>query len=89
MANLRGSTFDKQVKDAFYRVQKLGEGRHLKEDNFTHSLALSEKRQMYLKDFKEFLEQKGIQEGKINTYMTKENVKSFLEARTSDLSAKS
>jgi len=89
MANLRGSTFDKQAKDAFYRVQKLGEGRHLKEDNFTHSLALSEKRQMYLKDFKEFLQEKGIQEGKLNKLMTQQNIKSFLEARTSDLSPKS
>jgi len=89
MAALRGSTFDKQIKNAFFRLLALGEGRHLKEDNFTHSLALAEKRSMYLKDFKEFLEQKGIQEGKINKYLTEENIKSFLEARTSDLSAKS
>jgi len=89
MANLRGGNFDKQIKDAFFRVQKLGQGRHMQQDNFTHSLALAEKRQMYLKDFKEFLQEKGIQEGKLNTYMTKENVKSFLEARVSDLSPKS
>ena len=89
MANLRGGNFDKQIKDAFYRVQKLGQGRHMQEDNFTHSLALSEKRQMYLKDFKQYLEEQGIKEGKLNTYMTKENVKSFLEARVSDLSPKS
>jgi len=91
MAALRGSTFDKQIKNAFFRLLALGEGRHLKEDNLTHSLALAEKRSMYLKDFKEFLEQKGItsEQGKINTFMTQELVKEFLEARTSDLSAKS
>jgi len=89
MANLRGGNFDKQIKDAFYRTLKLGEGRHLKEDNFTHSLALSEKRSMYLKDFKEFLQEKGIQEGKLNKLMTQQNIKSFLEARVSDLSPKS
>jgi len=91
MAALRGSTFDKQIKNAFFRLLALGKGRHLKEDNFTHSLALSEKRQMYLKDFKEFLEQKGItsEQGKINTFMTQQIIKEFLEARVSDLSAKS
>jgi len=89
MANLRGGNFDKQTKDAFFRVQKLGQGRHMQEDNFTHSLALSEKRQMYLRDFKQYLEEQGIKEGKLNTYMTKENIKSFIEARVSDLSPKS
>jgi len=89
MANLRGGNFDKQIKDAFYRVQKLGQGRHMQQDNFTHSLALAEKRQMYLRDFKQYLEEQGIKEGKLNTYMTKENVKSFLEARVSNLSPKS
>jgi len=89
MANLRGGSFDKQIKDAFYRTLKLGEGRHLKEDNFTHSLALAEKRQMYLRDFKEYLEEQGIKEGKLNTYLTEQNIKSFIEARVSDLSPKS
>ena len=44
MANLRGGTFEKQIKDAFHRTLALGEGRHMKEDNFTHSLALAQKR---------------------------------------------
>jgi gas vesicle protein len=88
MANLRGGTFDKQIKDAFHRTLRFGEGRHLKEDNFTHSLALAEKREMYLKDFKEYLEQKGITEGKINQYMTQDTIRNFLEQRTIELSPK-
>jgi len=89
MANLRGSTFEKQIKDAFYKTLKLREDRHMKNDNFTHSLALAEKRQMYLNDFKEFLEQKGITEGKINQYMYQETIRDFIEQRTIELSPKS
>jgi len=89
MANLRGGTFQKQVKDAFYRTLALGESRHMKEDNLTHSLAVADKRQMYLNDFKEYLEQKEIIEGKINQYMTEQNIKDFIEQRTMELSPKS
>jgi len=89
MANLRGGTFEKQIKDAFHRTLRFGEGRHLKNDNFTHSIALAEKREMYLRDFKEYLEQKGITEGKINQYMTKDTIQDFIEQRTINLSPKS
>ena len=89
MANLRGGTFEKQIKDAFHRTLALGEGRHMKEDNFTHSLALAQKREMYLRDFKEYLEQKGITEGKLNTYMTEQTIRDFSEQRTEHLSPKS
>lgn len=89
MANLRGGSFEKQVKDAFYRTLALGEGRHMKEDNLTHSVALAEKREMYLNDFKEYLEKNDITEGKLNEYMTEENIRDFIEQRTEELSAKS
>ncbi len=89
MANLRGGNFDKQIKDAFFKVLRFGESRHLKQDNYTHSSALADKRKMYLRDFKNFLEKKGIKNGKLNTYMTEENVKDFLEKRTIDLHPKS
>ena len=89
MANLRGSSFSKQIKDAFYRILALGESRHLKEDNLTHSIELAKKREMYLRDFKEFLEQKGIKSGKINSYMTEDTLRSFLESRIEPLSPKS
>ena len=89
MANLRGGTFDKQIKDAFFRTLALGEGRHMQEDNFTHSIALAEKREMCLRDFKEYLEQNGIKDGKINQYMDQETIRDFLEQRTMELSPKS
>jgi hypothetical protein len=89
MANLRGGTFDKQIKDAFFRTLAYGQDRHLAEDNLTHSVAVGEKREMYLRDFKEFIENKGIIEGKLNILMTEENVKEFIEQRTIELSPKS
>jgi len=89
MANLRGGTFQKQIRDAFYRTLAFKESRHMKEDNLTHSLAVADKRQMYLNDFKEYLEQKEIIEGKINQYMTEQNIKDFIEQRIMELSPKS
>ncbi len=88
-ANLKGGTFEKQITNAFYRVLALGESRHFKiGDNKTHSVELGKKRQMYLNDFKKFLEEKGVNKGKINRYMTEENVRNFIEERTDNLSAK-
>ena len=89
MANLRGGNFEKQIKDAFHRTLAFRESRHMQQDNLTHSVALAEKREMYLRDFKEYLEQKGIVEGKINTHMTEQTVKDFLEQRVEHLSPKS
>ena len=88
-ANLKGGSFDKQITNAFYRTLALGEGRHFKlNDNKTHSLELGKKRQMYLNDFKKFLEEKGVNKGKINQYMSEEIVKDFITERTENLSAK-
>jgi hypothetical protein len=88
MANLRGGTFEKQIKNAFFRLLKLGEGRHFKDTNFTHSIKLAEKRDMYLRDFKEFIENKGFTSGKINSFMTQEIVKEFLSYRLANVSPK-
>ena len=89
-ANLQGGSFQKQVDNAFYRILALGEGRHMKmNDNKTHSIQLAKKRQMYLQDFKKFVEKNGITEGKLNKYMSEEIVKDFLTERTDNLSAKS
>jgi len=88
MANLRGGTFEKQVKDAFHRLVKFGEKRHLKDDNLTHSVAVARKREMYLKDFKEYLENKGIQKGKINEFMNEKLLNEFIQERVKDLAPK-
>ncbi len=89
-ANLKGGSFDKQIQNAFYRTLALGEGRHMKiGDNKTHSIELAKKRTMYLNDFKKFLEEKGVNKGKINQYMTEDTIQNFIEERTDNLSAKS
>ena len=88
MANLRGGTFEKQIKDGFFRVLALGENRHTSDDNFTHSIATAQKREMYLHDFKDFLVENGIDKGKINQYMDENTIKIFLEQRTDELSPK-
>ena len=88
MANLRGGTFEKQIKDGFFRVLALGKNRHTSDDNFTHSIATAQKREMYLHDFKDFLVENGIDKGKINQYMDENTIKIFLEQRTDELSPK-
>ena len=42
MANLKGGTFEKQVKDAFHRLESFGVGRVRKSDNLTHSDKLAQ-----------------------------------------------
>jgi hypothetical protein len=70
MPNLKGGTFEKQIQKAFHRVLAFNKGREFNNDNLTHSVALAEKREMYLRDFKEFIENKGITQGKLNLLMT-------------------
>lgn len=93
MANLRGGNFDRQVKDAFHRLARFGQGRHGKDDHFTHSDALAQKREMYLKNFKNFAEANslgGKLGGKINTWMGDQAIiKEFIHERIADLSVKS
>jgi len=88
MSNLKGASFDKQIRDARSRLNAIGQKRYLKEDHLTHSVELAKKRAQYLQDFRQFIEQKGITEGKLNTYMTQENVTQFLQQRIVNLSPK-
>jgi predicted RNA-binding protein Jag len=87
MANLKGSTFEKQIKNALNRLEARGTKRHLAGSNKTHSNALTTKREMYLRDFKNYAENNNLT-GKLNNLMTKEHVKNFLENRLENLSAK-
>lgn len=88
MANLRGSTFDKQAKDAFHRLEAFGEKRHGSSDHLTHSSAVADKREMYLRDFTEHLQAHGINEGKINEFMHPDVMDKFLQERTAKMSDK-
>lgn len=86
MSNLKGSSFEKQCKDIHHRLSSFGEGRHGNNDHQTHSSALSEKREEYSRSFADYAEREGL-EGKLNELMTNENISSFLEERTADLSS--
>lgn len=84
MANLKGGTFEKQVKDAFHRLEAFGKGRHGNNDHLTHSDGLASKREMYLNDYKEFAEQNGFT-NKLNETMNNENISIFLNQRLEGL----
>ena len=87
MANLKGGTFEKQIKDAFHRLEAFGIGRVGKNDNRTHSLKLAEKRLMFLRDVATYFNSQNF-EGKLNTLFTKDNLDKFFNQRLEDLSIK-
>lgn len=87
MANLKGGTFEKQVKDAFHRLEAFGKGRVGKDDHLTHSDKLAEKREMYLKDIAGYLERSEL-DGKLNTLFIQENLQSFFSERLEGLATK-
>lgn len=84
MANLKGGSYEKQIKDAFHRLEAFGKGRHGNNDHLTHSDSLASKREMYLNDYKEFAKANSFTE-KLNQTMTNENVNSFLNQRLDGL----
>ncbi len=84
MANLKGGTFEKQLKDAFHRLEAFGIGRVGKNDNLTHSDKLAEKREMYLKDVTNFFQSQNLT-SKLNTLFTKENLDKFFNQRLENL----
>ena len=87
MANLKGGNFEKQIKDAFHRLEAFGVGRVGKNDNLTHSDKLAEKREMYLKDITSFFKSQNIN-NKLNTLFTKQNLDNFFNKRLENLSSK-
>ena len=84
MANLKGGTYEKQLKDAFHRLEAFGKGRHGNSDHLTHSDGLASKREMYLNDYKEFAQQNGFT-NKLNETMNNENISTFLNQRLEGL----
>lgn len=87
MANLKGGNFQKQIKDAFHRLEAFGIGRVGKNDNLTHSDKLAEKRNMYLTDVCKFFKEQNLND-KLNTLMTKDNLDKFFNQRLENLSIK-
>ena len=87
MANLKGGNFEKQIKDAFHRLESFGVGRVGKNDNLTHSDKLAEKREMYLKDIANYFTSQNMND-KLNTLLTKDNLDNFFNQRLENLSIK-
>jgi hypothetical protein len=87
MANLKGGNYQKQIKDAFHRLESFGVGRVGKNDNLTHSDKLAEKRMMYLKDIADYFISQNFND-KLNTLMTKDNLDNFFTERFENLSIK-
>ena len=87
MANLKGGTFEKQIKDAFHRLEAFGVGRFGKNDNLTNSNKLAEKREMFLKDIANYFTSQNL-EGKLNNLFTKDNLDKFFNDRLENLSTK-
>ena len=87
MANLKGGSFEKQIKDAFHRLEAFGVGRVGKNDNLTHSDKLAEKREMYLKDITSFFKSQNLND-KLNTLFTKQNLDNFFNERLKNVSSK-
>jgi len=88
MGNLKGGTFEKQIRNALIRLDARGSKRFGTDSRKTHSNALMKKREMYLRDFARHLQEKGINEGKLNNYFTQDNIADFLNERLQDLSPK-
>ena len=70
MANLRGGTFQKQVRDAFFRLEKLGNSRHNRDIKGFVSVNRLKQAKMMLNKFSNYLQKQGINESKINEYMS-------------------
>lgn len=87
MANLKGGNFEKQIKDAFHRLEAFGVSRVGKNDNLTHSDKLAQKREMYLKDITSFFKSQNLN-NKLNTLFTKQNLDNFFNERLKNLSSK-
>lgn len=86
MANLRGGSYEKQVKDAFHRIEAFGVKRYGSSDHLTHSDALASKRDMFLNDIKEFAEKNSFS-AKLNLLIGNETVMNqFFDKRIEDLS---
>lgn len=90
MANLKGSSFAKQIRDALIRIDSRGIKRtdDARFDGLAHSHAVLEKRKQILKEFSRYLDAEGFF-GKLNQLMTPEMIEKFLRERTETMALSS
>jgi hypothetical protein len=86
MANLKGSSFAKQIRDALIRldargIKRTGDARF---DALAHSHAVLEKRKQILEEFARFLSNEEHTD-KLNLVMTPELITQFLQERTAEM----
>jgi len=91
MKNLKGSTFEKNIKNYMIRANARGTSRHNTNSHAIHSNAVADKREKYLKDFANYAYEKNLHEesSKLNQHLTDENVTEFLQDRIQNLSINS
>ena len=89
MANLKGGSYEKQIKDAQCRMGRIGESKQSSEDKNSHSLKVQSDRENMLNDFAKFAQNELNSSEKLNSLMTSENVNNFLNSRTENLKASS
>lgn len=82
MSNLKGSTFEKQIRDANFRLSAFAQKR--RGDHLTHSDGLAKTRNGIWKDLKDFFEKEGCT-GKLNLLITEENMEKFLKEKIGQL----
>jgi hypothetical protein len=90
MANLKGNSYKKQIRDAYFRVYALGISRYENpESSKTHSLAVEKKRKMYLNDLVAHADSMQLTE-KLNILLGTPNfINSFLIQRMVKMTKKS
>jgi len=90
MANLKGSSFEKQIRDARIRTDFRGQKKaEIQGKNFARSHSIVYARESQLHDFANFLQNQEINEGKLNQHFTEKNLQSFFKERISALSSSS
>jgi hypothetical protein len=88
MANLKGSSYERQIVDAQCRMSAIGQNKS-GGDSDSHSLATQDKRLNMLNDFANFAKNDLNSSEKLNSLMTSENVNQFLNSRIENLAASS
>lgn len=84
MANLKGSTYEKQIKNASHRMNAIGQKKG--NDNNAHSVKTLESRNAMLNDFANYAERNNL-DSKLNEAMTTENINNFFNERLDGLKA--
>jgi len=85
MANLKGGSYEKQIRDASMRMNKIGD-RKENGSKGSHSIRTHENRKSMLNDFSKYASKNNLDK-KLNEAMTKDNINSFFNERLGGLSA--